>query len=179
MKKIILFLISFIFMVGCNNLKNTPTKRVEEFLNRYQTLDNDVISQLDYTLDENYTLTDTQKEDYKTVMKKQYKDLVYTIKEESVDGDTAVVTVEIEVYDYNKPILEADDHLLNNPDEFINEEGLQDMETFMDFKIDIISKSTERVKYTLDLTLLKDGDNWKMDDITEIDRQKIHGIYNY
>ena len=69
--------------------------------------------------------------------------------------------------------------MLNNPDEFINEEGLQDMETFMDFKIDMISKSTERVKYTLDLTLLKDGDNWKMDDITEIDRQKIHGIYNY
>lgn len=179
MKKVILFLLSFIFMVGCNNLMNTPTKKVEEFLNRYQTLDNDVISQLNYTLDENYTLTDIQKEDYRAVMKKQYKDLVYTIKEETVDGDTAIVTVEIEVYDYSKAILEADEHLLNNPDEFLNDDGMSDIETFIDFKIDMISKSTDRVKYTLDLSLLKDGDVWKMNDITEIDRQKIHGIYNY
>lgn len=179
MKKILLFLGSFLFMVGCNNLMNTPTKKVEEFLNRYQTLDNEVIDQLNYTLDESYSFTDIQKDDYKKVMKKQYKDLVYTVKEETVDGDTAVVKVEIEVYDYSKAIAEADNYLLNNQDEFLNEDGTSDKERFIDFKIDAMSKTTERVKYTLELTLLKVNDTWKMDDITEIDRQKIHGIYSY
>lgn len=179
MKKILLFLGSFLFMVGCNNLMNTPTKKVEEFLNRYQTLDNEVINQLNYTLDESYSFTDIQKDDYKKVMKKQYKDLVYTVKEETVDGDTAVVKVEIEVYDYSKAIAEADNYLLNNQDEFLNEDGTSDKERFIDFKIDAMSKTTERVKYTLELTLLKVNDTWKMDDITEIDRQKIHGIYSY
>lgn len=179
MKKILLFLGAFIFMVGCNNLMNTPTKKVEEFLNKYQTMDSEVMNQLNYTLDENYTLTENQKEDYKTVMKKQYKDLIYTIKEETVDGDTSTVKVEIEVYDYSKAIEIADNYLINNQNEFINEDGSVNSEKFMDYKIDEIEKQTDRVKYTLELTLTKQDDTWKMDDITEIDRQKIHGIYSY
>lgn len=179
MKKILLFLGAFVFMVGCNNLMNTPTKKVEEFLNKYQTMDSEVMNQLNYTLDENYTLTENQKEDYKTVMKKQYKDLIYTIKEETVDGDTSTVKVEIEVYDYSKAIEIADNYLINNQNEFINEDGSVNSEKFMDYKIDEIEKQTDRVKYTLELTLTKQADTWKMDDITEIDRQKIHGIYSY
>lgn len=179
MKKIFLFLSSFLFLVGCNNLMNTPTKKVEEFLNKYQTMNNAVMDQLNYTLESDYELTDTQKDSYKTMMKKQYKDLIYTIKDETVDGDTATVKVEIEVYDYSKAIKEADNYLTNNQDEFVNEDGSVDREKFLDYKIELMSKSTERVKYTLELKLTKDDGNWKMNDITEIDRQKIHGIYSY
>lgn len=179
MKKILLFLGAFVFMVGCNNLMNTPTKKVEEFLNKYQTMDSEVMNQLNYTLDENYTLTENQKEDYKTVMKKQYKDLIYTIKEETVDGDTSTVKVEIEVYDYSKAIEIADNYLINNQNEFINKDGSVNSEKFMDYKISEIEKQADRVKYTLELTLTKQDDTWEMDDITEIDRQKIHGIYSY
>ena len=179
MKKILLFLGAFIFMVGCNNLMNTPTKKVEEFLNKYQTMDSKVLDQLDYSLDQDYELSDTQKENYKTIMKKQYKDLIYTIKEETIDGDTATVRVEIEVYDYSKAISESDNYLMNNQDEFIKEDGTVDKEKFLDYKIDLMSKSNDRVKYTLNLTLTKKDDTWTMNDITEIDRQKLHGIYSY
>lgn len=179
MKKILLFLGAFLFMVGCNNLMNTPTKKVEEFLNKYQTMDSNVMNQLDYTLEEDYELTSTQKDNYKTIIKKQYKDLVYTIKDETVDGDTATVKVEIEVYDYSKAIKDSDSYLMNNQNEFIKDDGTVDKEKFLDYKIDAISKSSDRVKYTLELTLTKKDDTWKMNDITEIDRQKIHGIYSY
>ena len=36
----------------------------------------------------------------------------------------------------------------------------------------------DKVTYTITFTLTKKDDVWKLDDITDIDRQKIHGIYN-
>ena len=158
---------------------NTPTKKVEEFFNKYQTIDNKVIEQLDYTIDNDYELTNEQKEKYKNIMKKQYNDLVYTIKEETVDGNSATVKTEIEVYDYSKSIIEADNYLQNNQEEFLDENGTVNKEKFIDKKLDLMSKNTDRVKYTLILSLTKNNDVWKMNDITEIDRQKIHGIYSY
>ena len=65
MKKIILFIIISFFVLGCDNLMNTPTKKVEEFFNKYQTIDNKVVEQLDYTIDNDYELTTEQKEKYK------------------------------------------------------------------------------------------------------------------
>ena len=49
MKKIFVCLITILFITftGCStNINNTPTKKVEEFFNRYQTLDSKVISEL-------------------------------------------------------------------------------------------------------------------------------------
>lgn len=47
MKKIILFIIISFFVLDCDNLMNTPTKKVEEFFNKYQTIDNKVVEQLE------------------------------------------------------------------------------------------------------------------------------------
>ena len=179
MKKVLLFLGAFFLMIGCDNFMNTPTRRVEEFLNKYQTMDNTVIEQLNYTIDEDYTLNDKQRDSYKMIMKKQYKDLVYTIKEETIDGKTSTVKVEIEVYDYSKGISDANNYLLNNPDEFYLDNGTVNKEKFLDYKISLMEKVTDRVKYTIELNLVKNNDTWMMSDITEIDRQKIHGIYSY
>ena len=35
-----------------------------------------------------------------------------------------------------------------------------------------------KIKYTINFTLTKKDDNWEMDEITDIDRQKIHGLYS-
>lgn len=179
MKKILLFIIALTFIVGCNNLMNTPTKKTEEFLNKYQKLDSKVLDQLDGTLDTSYDLNESQKEKYKDAIKRQYKDLVYTIKEETVDGDTATVKVEIEVYDYRKVLDDADSYFKAHPDEFQKSDGSVDNEKFMDYKIGKLKSGKDRVKYTLNLTLTKKDDVWTMNDITETDRKKIHGIYSY
>ena len=47
MKKIILFLGTLLFVVGCDNLMNTPTKKVENFLDSYKNHDEGVLTQLD------------------------------------------------------------------------------------------------------------------------------------
>lgn len=179
MKKILLLVATIFLLVGCESVMNNPTKRVEVFLNKYQTMDEEVLSQLDDTLNNDGTLTDTQKKDYKDMMKKQYQNLTYTIKDEEVDGNNATVKVEIEVYDFNKAMNEADSYLLQNQDEFIDENNRIDNERFMDYKIEQMKHTNEKVKYTIEFSLTKTDNTWTLDNVDEITRQKIHGIYNY
>ncbi len=183
MKKItnlILVVFSILLITcGCESMMNTPTKRAEEFLNKYQRQDKEVLTQLDEAIDTaTYKFTDIQKSSYKDLMKKQYKDLTYTIKEELIDGNNATVTVEIEVYDYNNAINTAETYYQNNPMEFKNSEGGIDEEKYMDYKIEKIKAVKERIKYTLNLTLTKQNKKWVLNDISEADRQKLHGLYN-
>lgn len=179
MKKILLLLLAFFAVVGCDNVMNTPTKKVETFLSKYQTQDKAVMTQLDDTLTDDLTLNDTQKKDYKNIMKNQYQNLTYNIKDEKVNGDKAVVTVELEVYDYSKVMSKADEYLLSNQDEFFDDDDVVDNVKFMNYKIKQMQNAKEKVKYTLDFDLEKENGNWKLKDIDEKTRQKIHGIYNY
>lgn len=177
MKKFILGLSLIFVLTGCNNVMNTPTKEVEKFLGKYQTMDDKVLTQLDEVLETDITMTDEQKEDYKELMKKQYQNLAYKIKDETTDGDHAEIVTEIEVYDYAKAIEDADKHLKENSSDFILEDGTTDEEKFMDYKIQQMKDQKEKITYTITFTLTKKDDTWTLDDITDIDRQKIHGIY--
>lgn len=177
-KKILIGITALFLIVGCGNMMNTPTKRVEEFLSKYQTQDEKVLSQLDEVIDSSGTMTKEQKEKYRDLMKKQYQNLSYKIKDETEDGDTATVEVEIEVYDYATSIKESETHLTTNKDEFLDEDDEVDDEKFMDYKLEQLDEVKDKVKYTLNFTLTKEDNDWKLDDITEIDRQKIHGLYS-
>ena len=180
MKKITLIVFSLLlFTFGCDNMMNTPTKKAEEFLNKYQRRDSEIIEQLDSVIRSDVnSFSEKQMEDYKNLMLKQYKDLTYVVKEEMIDGNNATVTVEIEVYDFNKALNEAETYYINNSDQFKDETGNMDSSKYMDYKIEKMNDTKERVKYTINLTLSKIDKNWSMNNITEVDRQKIHGLYN-
>lgn len=180
MKKFVFIVVSLLLLTcGCDSMMNTPTKRVEEFLNKYQRQDSEVLSQLDTAIkDGNYNFTDAQMKSYKELMKNQYKNLTYTIKEELIDGNNATVTVEIEVFDYNKVMNEAETYYTTHVDEFKNESGELDNSKYMDYKLEKLKDAKDKIKYTLNLTLTKSNKRWILNDITETDRQKIHGLYN-
>lgn len=179
MKKILWIILGVICLTGCNNLMNTPTKKVEMLLSKYQQNDEEVLKQLDSTLLSDTILSSEQKERYKNIMKKQYKDLTYTIKDESIDGKTAVVEVEIEVYDYSKAITDTENDLLNNADNYKDDTGDINTITFNDSKLDALENVNTRTKYTLNFTLSKIDEEWIVDDLTETERMKIHGLYAY
>ncbi len=173
------FLLLFSFVViACGNVSNTPTKKVEEFLTKYQTFDSDVEEDLKNTID-NEDLTDEEKDRYKKLISEQYKGLTYEVKNETIDGDNATVEVEIEVKDFATAISNAEDYLSEHEDEFKNKDGEYDNSVYTKYKLDEMEKVKEKVKYTLQLTLTKVDDEWKMDDLTETEKQKIHGIYDY
>ena len=181
MKKIviILLLVSALFFTGCSlteNMDNTPTKKVEALLNKYQMLDIDVLNDLDNVVDKQIDFSNKQRDEYKDIIKRNYQKLTYTIKDELVDGDTAEVETEIEVIDHTKIVSEANAYLRDNPNEFLTD-NKYDNNLFIDYKLKKLKETKEKVKYTLVFKLTKVEDEWKIDSLTEEMRDKINGIY--
>ena len=184
MKKIFALIFGVIIVTGCScgNTKltmETPTKKVENFFSNYQTLNAEVLRQLDEAVEKETDFTEEQKQDYKELMKTHYKNLKYEIKDEVINGDHATVTVEIEVTDYSKIMSDADNYLSQNPSAFNNEQGTYDVSLFTKYRLEKLKEAKEKVKYTLDLTLTKIDDDWVLDTISDIDESKIHGMYIY
>ena len=181
MKKVLSILGLALIMTGCSlgNMDNTPTKKVEEYLNNYQTLNSNVLSELDSMINQEEMFDEDQQTTYKDIMKKHYQDLTYTIKEETVNGDKATVEAEIEVNDYTKTLKEAENNRTTNEADFLDEEGVFDEGKFNDYKLNLLKENKERVKYTIYFSLSKSGDEWVLDELTETEQEKILGIYEY
>lgn len=176
--KVIIAGLAIFLLAGCGNMMNTPTKKVEAFLGKYQTMDNDVLEQLDDVIASAGAMTDNQKKEYRELMKKQYQNLSYKIKDEKEDGTNASVEVEIEVYDYGKAISEAETYLTTHREEFLSENKVDiDTNKFLDYKIDKMDSLKDKIKYTINFTLAKVNDKWQLDNISDVDRQKLHGLY--
>ena len=73
MKKILYVFLIMILAVGCNNLSNTPINKTEQMLKKYQMLDNDVMEDLNKTVDSETTFSEVQKTEYKNIIKKHYQ----------------------------------------------------------------------------------------------------------
>lgn len=199
-KKIIIFLsLLVMFMTGCGNNSMTPTAKVEEFLGRYQSMDSEVLTQLDNVISNDTSMNDTQKKDYKTLMEKQYQNLSYKIKDEEIDGDEAEVLVEIEVYDYANSIVESREYYTEHRDEFDDEKigndgadtdndgkdeegeiiggAVDTISSFITYKIKQLMDVTDKAKYEITFHLTKEDGEWVIEDLTDVDRQKIHGLF--
>lgn len=182
MKKILSFLTVFLVLTGCSlsDIDNTPTKKVEAFFNNYQTLDQDVLDDLDVVIAKETNFTEEQKDDYRDILKKHYQNLTYIIKDETVNGDKATVEVEIEVTDFYKVMNESEEYLNDNYNELLDEEGNYDESKFIDYRLGLLKDAEDTVKYTLNLTLTKNDDGeWILDDLDDIEEQKILGMYQY
>ena len=200
-KKLVVFLsLLVMFVTGCgNDNMNTPTSKVEEFLGRYQSMDSEVLTQLDNVISNDTTMDDDQKKDYKTLMEKQYQNLSYKIKDEEINEDEADVLVEIEVYDYANSIVESREYYTEHRDEFDDEKigndgadtdndgkdeegeivggAVDTISSFITYKIKQLMDVTDKAKYEITFHLTKEDGEWKIEDLTDVDRQKIHGLF--
>ena len=186
MKKILFCLSLFLLLaVGCTNTMNTPTKKVEELLGKYQKMDSTVLAQLDSVISEDVNMSDEQKKEYRSLMEKQYQNLSYKVKNEEIKGNTATVDVEIEVFDYATSIADARKYYNEHQDEFKDDDSLSEKEEeidknskYIDYKIKQLKNVTDKKKYEITFNLNKDNDGiWELDNISDTDREKIHGLY--
>lgn len=176
--KIMLLAVCFIMLISTAcSLGSTPTSSVERLLSKYNTNDEEIVVELDDYVNES-DLTDEQSTKYKDVYLKQFKDMKYEIKEEKIDGDTATVTAQITVYDYYNAEKEANEYLANNPDEF-KTDGVYDKKLFTDYKLKKLDDVKDTVDYTIDFTLTKVDNKWVVNDLTNEQLEKIHGVYEY
>lgn len=176
MKKLIYILFLFL-LVGCNDLSNTPTKKAEEFLKKYQSLDSSVISDLNNAVNET-DLNDEQKKLYVDIMKKHYQNLSYEIKDETMDGDEAVVTVEIAVTDFKRVLDDANNYMNDNKEQFY-ENGEYSVVKFNDYKLEKLKEAKEKVRYTIEINLTRTNDKWNVDTLDKDTYDKLNGVYNY
>ena len=181
MKNFILFvtLVMLVFATcGCDmNMDNTPIKKVEALLSKYQTLDDDVLEDLDNTLAKDTSLDDDLRNEYREFMKKHYQDLEYEIKDETIDGNIAIVTAEITVRDYSGVVIDATAYRLNNEEEFTDEDGNYNNLLFSNYRLDRLKEIEDTVTYTIEFNLTKDNDEWVVEQLSSEDMSKINGLY--
>lgn len=167
-----------LLLVGCGCGKKTAKGAVEDYLNQYKNLSSNVISDINNVVD-NEDLTDSQKDVYRDVLKRQYQDMTYEVLNESYDKDNATVEVKINVYDYYKVGKDANNYATNNQEQF-KENGTYSNKFFMDYKLDKMKNVSDRVEYNIVFNVTKDNNgNYKVNDVSKSDLEKIHGIYNY
>ena len=149
-------------MIGCD-IANTPTSKVEDYLGKYQRLDDDIsLSYVQLSFEED--ISDKYIEKYQKLIEKQYKSLSYEIKDEEIDGDNANVTVQIKVYDYSE--------ILNKyyEDDFIDDEYHKTI-------INELENQKDKVIYTVVFELKLDKqDTWKVQELSLDDQRKLLGI---
>lgn len=177
MKKIIALLLASLLLVGCD-AANTPTAKTEELLMKYQKNDQEVLDDLNNVVSEEMTFNETQRQRYTEIVKKNYKDLTYDVKDETINGDTATVEVEIEVIDLTKVMYETENYFQANPDEF-TVDGNYSPNKYTDYRLDQLEQAKDKVKYTLEIRLKKTNNKWAINDLSDIDIEKINGTYKY
>lgn len=178
MKKIYLVILSFMFiflLVGCGT--NTPKVKTEEFLSRYVSLNDDVVSSMETSIS-GEGLTTTNQTKYRDVLKRQYENLKYEVKNEKIDGDKATVTARITVYDLYKSEQSSLDYLNNNRTEFYTNEVLN-QDAYDTYRLDEMLKTIETVEYDIDIYLTKDNGTWVVQNPDNTTLEKIHGLYDY
>ena len=176
MKKF-LWLFFILLATGCGDLSNTPTKRVEEFLRKYQMLDSDVLYDLDNTISQDTTLTSEQAKTYRDIMKNHYQKLTYEIKDDKIDGDRAQVTVEITVTDLRNILSDASAYMNTHISEFYDETGVYSVTKYNDYRLEKLKTAKEKVQYTIYFNLNKVNKKWQLDNLDQITYDKINGIY--
>lgn len=174
--KLLLIIVSAIILAGCFN-KLTPSERVEDMMNKYIKNDPELLEELDdYILSQD--LSSEQKERYKSIIKDEYASLKYEIKDETVNGDDAEVTLDIEVKDLYSASKSAGDYLLAHSEEFYNQ-GVYDQDKFIDYKLSLMEETTKRVEYTITMNLKNRDEMWTILELDNVTLEKIHGIYDY
>lgn len=179
MKKILgiisIMLIAITF-AGCTVNDTKPEDAIDTMFEKYRNKDDNVITQLKETI-ENEVMNDENKAKYQELMEKQYDRLAYVIKSVKEDKDTATATVELTVLDYKSAILEAEQELENDPSKFNDDKGEYSEDKFTKRKLELMEKVDDTITETVELSLSKKANMWQVDDLSDEDIKKIHGLY--
>lgn len=178
MKKIYYILVGaiLIFLLsGCTT--NTPKAKTEEYLSRYTSLSDAVKEEIDATVSSSGLNTSNQ-ETYRKVLERQYKNIKYEVKDESIDAQEAIVKVKITVYDLYKAEKNSLEYLNTNYNEFYDNNILNQTK-YDTYRLNNMLNITDTVDYDINFYLTKKNGTWIVDNPDDTTLEKIHGLYNY
>ena len=176
MKKLLLLIMPFL-LIGCT-LNNNPTSKVESYLNNYINMSDEVLVDIEKaSLNENLNEESTNM--YKNVLSRQYENLKYEIKDESIDGNNAIVTVKITVFDFYKLEKEALNYMSQNISDFYDEAGVFSNDLYNTYRVNQLINAEDKVDYEIKFYLDKKNDEWVLRNPDKVTLEKINGFYNY
>lgn len=175
MKKIILIILSITLIMGCGKT-STAKDPVDLYLSSYKNLEYQVLVDMEKVISQEEDMNDSQKQEYRDILKKQYIDLQYEIISETYNEDYATIEVEIKVYDYALAKESSSTYLKENYNEFIVDEDY-DPSLYMDYKLSLYKTMIDKVTYIIEFGVYKEDGIWKLDEISTTTLEKIHGIY--
>ena len=178
MKKVFSGIIMLMLVLSLSGCTKTARTAVEDYLAMYTSLDEKVLTDMGNVI-ESENLTDENKGVYESIFKKQYSDLSYEITNEEYSGDEATITAKISVYDLYKAQTDATNYLSSHPEEFNDDQGIYDVQKFFEYKLEQMKNADDKVEYTIDFYVVKNGNDWVVSSLSNTDLEKIHGIYNY
>lgn len=153
-------MIGFLFLVGCD-LANTPTSQVEEYLSSYQRLDKK-ISLDESILIQEKDLDEELKKEYQKLLKKQYRNLSYAIKDEEINGEKATVVAEVTVLDYGREMRKLEEE--------------KDLD-YTKKLLESLKKVKKKVTYTIKFKVEQDENGkWKVKSLDRESQEKLVGI---
>ena len=178
MKKVYYIVLSFIFLfmlTGCGT--NTPTAKTEEYLSRYTSLADEVTVDIDTAVNSSGLSTTNQKE-YRKVLERQYKNIKYEVKDETINGEEAIVTVKVTVYDLYKSDKNSLEYLGNNQNEFYVDNVLN-QDLYDEYRIKNMLSMNDTIDYEINFYLTKKNGTWVLENPDNTTLEKLHGLYNY
>lgn len=171
---VVILLVTLVTILIVKSNNKSPVAQTKEYMNHYQKLDKDIIKNIKYEYTDD--LTPTQKEKYIDIMKRQYENIEYDIREEVVNKTDAIITVEFTVYDLSSAMERANSYVEVYSDKFMKGNKFDPYKA-TDYKLKTLMKYDERVTYSIDFFYYKEKGKWKMTDLGEVDLKKINGTF--
>ena len=81
------------------------------------------------------------------------------------------------MYDYRNALDKAEEYRDKNKEEFQDDDKKDDISKYIKYKIEELKKVSDKRKYTITFNLHKDDGEWVLEDISDSDREKLHGLY--
>lgn len=175
MKKFLIIIISLFCLIGCQSNNKYAAVTLETYLNKYKNLDKDVLESIDSDV-ANQDLTDSQKDKYKDILKRQYQDMEYNILQENYNGNEALIKVELNVYNLGEVNRNVDLYMKENISYFLDEKWNFDNNKFIDYKLDAMLVQHNKVKYEIEFILHFDNGLWIVMQPSDDVLKKIHGL---
>lgn len=157
-------LCAVLVLAGCGG-NGTPEEVTAGALQAIQTADADAFYR--YVSEDSTLFADSETwgEGEWQLMKLMYQNLTYEIKGSSIDGDTATVTADITNTDFSQILMTAMSEIVSAT--MSGELTEADEAKIADFMITSMQEAAnggnvETATETVDITLVRDGSNWKV-----------------
>lgn len=166
---VVILVICLVFFIFKTVKDNSPSELTKSYLNNYNKLDKETVSNIKYNYDDK--LTSKQEKAYIDAMKRQYEKMHYSIISENIEDNTASIVAEVTVFDYNSCYNSANNYVTKYAYRFSS------IEKMVDYKLVKLSKCTDKVTYDITFRYNKNGLEWQRDSLSDDDLRKLDGTF--